>query len=237
MSEINVNFMHPIYGTTLAVDIEDTVAVKDVLEMLLQSGFIPNDEYKNYQLAFGDSGALDERMTLRDIGVEDGSVIRIMIEKKVKEDTEDRYLLHFIHPKKGVKLNLHVARSMTLEQAFRIIYQRGFVLPRPLGYHLMTRTGEPLPMQQTFEQSKLEDGDFVHIIPIEQEIIAEEPTDSPEVVLLTKLFQRIELLEEKLNRMPEKHELETILQAPPGTPQSEPYEDIHSLLKDLKNFK
>lgn len=77
MAEIDVTFMHPTDGSTIDVRIDDTMTVSEIINELVNVGFIQRIS-SEYDLSIKGGTAISDNQTLRNGGTVDKCTIRVV---------------------------------------------------------------------------------------------------------------------------------------------------------------
>lgn len=185
MADLNLNFMHPRYGTVLNVDIDASTTVEETIAHLLRSGFVPQHS-QGYRLAKGEQ-VFPLAPTLADLDIESGDIIRI----EPKELLEPGLKVHIKHPHRGLMFSLSIEEGMRAQEVIDHLLDRGFIQPKEAGYALHIRDGLMLEGDAVLSEAGLREEDFVRIID-------RSAPDAPAwEAALQRLEQRLEELEAK----------------------------------------
>lgn len=77
MSLIDVTFIHPVDGTTVDVTLDDNMTADDIINELINAGFIQRTS-DGYDLSVKGGGWVDGNQALRDGGAIDKCIVRIV---------------------------------------------------------------------------------------------------------------------------------------------------------------
>lgn len=189
MQDLNLNFMHPLYGTVLNVDIDQSTSIEETISHLLRSGFVPAHG-QGYRLAKGEE-VFPLAATLADLNLEDGDIIRI----EPKEKVEPGLTVHIKHPHRGLMFSMQVELEMQAQEVIVALQVRGFIEPNEAGYALRIGDGIELQGEQLLAEAQLKEEDFIRVIDLST---PEEPEWKQ--ALATLQTQLDELKEAQLNR-------------------------------------
>jgi hypothetical protein len=106
MKTLNLNFTHPQYGTIFNADVDTGFTAAELLENLVLSGFIPENQ-KGYQLALREQ-IMQAKQPLATLdGLADGVVLRIIT---AKEETKATLQFFVRHPRTAefAPINIYV---------------------------------------------------------------------------------------------------------------------------------
>lgn len=237
MTEYNLNFMHPKYGTTLNVDIDGSFTVEEMINNLLLSGFI-NKNKGGYDFELMGQ-ALDRQITFNEIQeLYDGAVIRIVAHKETniapKNPSEQLLSLHIKHPLESLVLDLEVAPKMPLSAIIQQANDKNFIQAEDTILHLQ-KGGKLLDLNGDALANKLSSGDYLELIQAEQN--QEDPIGTAVEQVSTKLQQLETQLQAELTKI--KDALPAANMIPIDTtravnPTMESYESIDTIVQRLR---
>lgn len=190
MQDLNLNFMHPRYGTVLNVDISAATTIEETIAHLLRSGFVP-PHAAGYRLAKGEE-VFPLEAELSALKVEDGDIIRI----EPKEKVESGLSVHIKHPHRGLMFGMQVEEDMQAQEVIARLQERGFIEAKEAGYVLRIGEGIELRGAQSLSEAKLKEEDFIRLIDLS------EPAEPEWKKVLSSLQSQLdELKEAQLNRL------------------------------------
>ena len=221
---LNLNFMHPQYGTLMNAEVDLSFSAAEMLEQLELSGFIQRGG--QYQLAFGEQLLQAEQQLQQLSDLYEGSILRIEQEGPVQK--------HFIYiqdPLGQTYVPLPFVEDQSPQEALSQLVEQGF-LSELSGDLSLYFKGAPLFWDQSFGAQGLTAGAYLQLRSVLQASIEEE---------LENLQKRLAELEAQQNQ-----KLDLIIeQLPPPSaipidpnyavrPTAEPYQSIDSLLSALR---
>ncbi|BDS10637.1 hypothetical protein [Aureispira anguillae] len=238
MTEYNLNFMHPQYGTTFNVDIDGSFTVEEMINNLLLSGFI-NENKHGYDFELMGQ-ALDRQITFDEIqALNDGAVIRIIAhqEEAIVEETDasDSFIsLHIKHPSEALVLDVELSSTLPLSNIIQQASDKNFIQGKDNILHLQ-KGDKLLDLNQTALENKLSAGDYLQII--HANLVAENPIETAFGQLNEKIQQLETQIETELGNI--KDALPAANMIPIDTtrainPTMEQYESIDTIVNRLR---
>lgn len=221
---LNLNFMHPQYGTLMNAEVDLSFSAAEMIEQLELSGFLPRGG--SYQLAFGEQLLQAEQQLQQLSDLYEGSILRI--------EQEGPAVKHFIYiqdPLGQTYAPLAFDEEQLPQQALQQLVDQGFLSDLPGDLNLYFK-GEALFLDQSFGAQGLAAGAYLQLRSVSQASIEEE---------LENLQKRLQELEAQQNQ-----KLDLIIeQLPPPSaipidpnyavrPTADPYQSIDSLLYALR---
>lgn len=166
MTEYNLNFMHPQYGTTFNVDIDGSFTVEEMINNLLLSGFI-NTNKGGYDFELMGQ-ALDRQITFDEIQeLYDGAVIRIVAhqESAVKDSPKviSQISIHVKHPSEALILDVQLQETVPLSDIIQQVSDKNFVHEKDGILHLQ-KGDKLLDLNKTAPENSIASGDYLQII-------------------------------------------------------------------------
>lgn len=237
MTEYNLNFMHPQYGTTLNVDIDGSFTIEEMINNLLLSGFI-NKNTNGYDFELMGQ-ALERQMTFEEIQeLYDGAVIRIIAheEDAVVEtvSTEKHLALRIKHPSEPLILDVQLNETAPLSNIIQQASEKNFVQGIE-GILLLQKGDKLLDLNENAANNGLTEGDFLQLT---HDAAAKE---DPIQTAVNSLNKKLDTLETQLQT-----ELVSIKNALPAAnmipidptravnPTMEHYESIDTIVNRLR---
>lgn len=237
MIEYNLNFMHPLYGTTLNVDIDGAFTIEEMINNLLLSGFI-NENKNGYDFELMGQG-LDRQMTFDEIQeLYDGAVIRIIAheEDAVVETlvTEKLLALRIKHPSESLILDVQLNETAPLSNIIQQASEKNFVQGIE-GILQLQKGDKSLDLNENATNNGLAEGDFLQLT--HADAVKEDPIETA----VNSLNKKLENLETQLQT-----ELVSIKEALPAAnmipidptravnPTMEHYESIDTIVNRLR---
>ncbi|MCP4442305.1 MAG: hypothetical protein GY810_25640 [Aureispira sp.] len=235
MTEINLNFMHPTYGTTFNADIDSSFTVEEMITNLLHSGFLPpNDE--GYQLALRKQ-IFDSNSTFDSIeNLYDGDIIRIVTGNQAQDNSSAQLVVNLKHPTKGIVLDLQVSPDIIASDLIQMVLDKGFIQGLSDQYTLVTKGLNELNADQPLSSAQVSHQDFIQIVQIGSSAM---PAIAP---MLYTMSQQLEQLETGMTK-----ELDLIKSNMPAlntipidakraiNPTEEAYQSIDSIVGRLRS--
>lgn len=162
MTEFNLNFMHPQYGTTMNVDIDGSFTVEEMINNLLLSGFI-NENHAGYDLALmGET--LDRQASFEEINsLYDGAVIRIIAHTQQQAVASRSILLHLKHPSDQLILDYQLPVDAPLNQAIQAATDKNFIAGDKSIFHLQ-KGDKLLDLNEIAADNALSHGDYLQLV-------------------------------------------------------------------------
>ncbi|WCL81608.1 hypothetical protein PPO43_00670 [Saprospira sp. CCB-QB6] len=221
---LNLNFMHPQYGTLMNAEVDLSFSAAEMLEQLELSGFIQRGG--QYQLAFGEQLLQAEQQLQQLSDLYEGSILRIE-----QEGPAQKHFIYIQDPLGQTYAPLPFAEEQLPQDALLQLVEQGFLnsLAEDLSLYFK---GEALALDQSFGEQGLAAGAYLQLRSAQQASIEQE---------LESLQNRLQELEQQ-----QQEKLDLIIeQLPPPSaipidpnyavrPTADPYQSIDSLLYALR---
>jgi hypothetical protein len=235
MTEYNLNFMHPQYGTTMNVDIDAAFTIEEMINNLLLSGFISKNE-AGYDFALMDK-MLDRKATFSEIQeLYDGAVIRIIAHKgDTAEMIRDNFiLLHIKHPVETLILNLKINEKDPMTEVIQQASDKNFVQGgTDIIFHLQ-KGDKLLDLNKTVSENQVHSGDYLQIVQADEEIA--DPLHTAVNGLNEKMNKLQEEIETQLTNIKEALPAANMIPIDPTravNPTMQTYESIDTIVNRL----
>lgn len=192
MTEINLNFMHPKYGTVFNADIDGSFTVDEMIQNLLISGFLPENQ-AGYELELHKQ-VFDRYLTFDKIpNLEEGDIIRV-VDKNLATAHSDELTVYLKHPIKGIVAELKANPSTTANELLQKVLDRGFIQGDASQYILLTKGRQEFSDAATLASVQIGHQDFIQIMQLGS-------TSMPPITpMFYALNQRLEKLETNLTQ-------------------------------------
>lgn len=167
MTEYNLYFMHPLYGTTFNVSVDAALTVGDMLRNLRLSGFLPmKGAYKMARY----ERELSPRLMFSQIDqLADGDVLRLMVhDDAAADETSVRVLLNLKVPFLSEIIQLPTSTSLTAGQFVQMLCEKGVLYKFDAEFQVY-KGNALLDAEQPLSNFALTDYDLLRIVAAEGE--------------------------------------------------------------------
>lgn len=168
MSELDLHFMHPQYGTLFQAAVPTDYRVHEVLELLQSVGFLTKVQVPNrYALAFYED-LLPLDSTLAELeGLGDGDILKVVLqaEQAAEAPTEalPQRLPCWLALPQGALIPWEMEPEQSLEQLLAELQAKGFIASPLEQLGAWLRGQEPWPMAQTAAEQGVQPKDLIQI--------------------------------------------------------------------------
>lgn len=187
MTEINLNFMHPKYGTVFNADIDGSFTVDEMIQNLLISGFLP-DNQAGYELELHKQ-VFDKALKFNEIDdLEEGDILRVIDNEQIGANS-DELTICIKHPIKGIVLDLKINPTITANELLQKILDKGFIQGNLDQYSILTKGRQELKEDQTLASAQIGHQDFIQIVQLGSTSM---PPITPMFYALNKRLENLE---------------------------------------------
>lgn len=234
MDILNLNFMHPQYGTIFNADVDLSFTADEMLRNLTLSGFIP-ERAAGYTLALQNQVMQAQQPLVLLEALEEGAVLRIIptIQNEAGEQSVAVEPLQFYvrHPRSSEYAPIECQPDTTGDKLLQQLLERGFLAELPDGLSLYFKE-EALRLDESLKNLQLPEGAYIEI--------RDANTQSVDIIL-RNLLMGFDSLQAGTNT-----KLQAILeQMPPPSaipidplrainPTAKAYESMDTLLADIR---
>jgi hypothetical protein len=196
MTELDLNFMHPQYGTLFQASVPTDYRVAEVLELLQSVGFLTKVQSPNrYALAFYDQ-VLSMDSPLGQISeLADGDILKVVFEAAAAAPLEEQaapsLLPCWLALPQGGLIPWEIEPTQPLSQILTELQHKGFIAESPDQLTAWLRGHEPWPLEANAQTQGLMAKDLIQIRLLE----------SPQGPALSDLQQALADLQGQLGRM------------------------------------
>ncbi len=162
MTEYNLYFMHPLYGTTFNVTVDAALTVSEMLRNLRLSGFLPmKGAYKMARY----ERELSPRLAFSQIDqLADGDVLRLMVhEGEEQEDAGQKVLLNLKVPFLSEIIQLPAPIGLTAGQFVQLLCEKGILYTFESEFQLY-KGNTLLDMAAPLSNYALHDYDLLRVV-------------------------------------------------------------------------
>ena len=123
MNILNLNFVHPQYGTIFTADVDTSFTAAEMLNNLVLSGFLPVSE-QGYLLALREQVMQAKQPLVTLNGLEEGAVLRIIIPSKDLKIVKRFFVKH---PKNGEYAPFEMSEDENITELLKRLLTQGFL--------------------------------------------------------------------------------------------------------------
>lgn len=190
MKTLNLNFTHPQYGTIFNADVDTGFTAAELLENLVLSGFIPENQ-KGYQLALREQ-IMQAKQPLATLdGLADGVVLRIIT---AKEETKAMLQFFVRHPRTAEYAPINIYLEENGQQFIERLLTQGFLAEITEGLAIYFK-GTALDMQLPLASQNLPTNAYLEL--------RDAHTQSPDLQLRSLLLAVDSLQSNTQNKLQE----------------------------------